>query len=487
MSTTGPQQPAPRATNWKALGLIAMLAAGVVAARFAFAPREPVRRPPDQVWNEMHAEAHRLLAAGALPTAEKIAVGAIPLAIQAFGSTHPTVAESFTTLAMVLNAQGRYAAADEHYARALEMDIRLYGPRSREAAVGAGNYALNLLKQERFAEAKRLFDLAVAIQEQVVGPDHADTALALNNLAVMYDEMDDFEKAQPIHERALAIRIRALGPASRVTAASMQNLAASLRRRLEHDAAPAADRDDVLGRVRRLHRQALAVRERLLGTDHLDVATSLLGLSVTTRLAGDLEEADRLGLQALAIRQERFGPRHVATAGALDNLARIRQAQGIPDEARTYFAFAAQVRESMLGATHHQTLETLERFVDFLMAEKDFAAAEAPCRKLIAGLRGAALQKPADLRAAYDRLLAVLENTDRAKDTEGVRAEAEDAVAAATRRAADAAAAALAREAADRAAVEAQLARPQPPADAARLELTTSGSTTPAATGTKTE
>ncbi|MFN7812786.1 MAG: hypothetical protein ACK5SI_09025, partial [Planctomycetia bacterium] len=188
-----------------------------------------------------------------------------------------------------------------------------------------------------------------------------------------------------------------------------------------------------------------------------------------------------------AIRQERFGPRHVATAGALANLARIRQAQGIPDEARTYFAFAAQVRESMLGATHHQTLETLERFVDFLMAEKDFAAAEAPCRKLIAGLRGAALQKPADLRAAYDRLLAVLENTDRAKDTEGVRAEAEDAVAAATRRAADAAAAALAREAADRAAVEAQLARPQPPAKAARLELTTSGSTTPAATGTKTE
>ncbi|MFN9903427.1 MAG: tetratricopeptide repeat protein, partial [bacterium] len=66
----------------------------------------------------------------------------------------------------------------------------------------------------------------------------------------------------------------------------------------------------MLGRVRRLFRQALAVRERLLGTDHLDVATSLLGLSVTTRLAGDLEEADRLGLQALAIRQERFGPRH---------------------------------------------------------------------------------------------------------------------------------------------------------------------------------
>jgi hypothetical protein len=232
--------------------------------------------------------------------------------------------------------------------------------------------------------------------------------------------------------------------------------------------------------VRRLFRQALAVRERLLGTDHLDVATSLVGLSAAMRLSGDLDEADRLGLQALAIRQERLGPRHVATAAALHNLALIRQGQKLPDEARTYFAFAAQVREKILGPAHHQTLETLSDFVEFLLAEKDFAGAEEPCRKLIAGLRKAPLQKPADLRAAYDRLLAVLENTDRAKDTEALRAEAEDALAVATRRAAEADKAAEARAAADRAAVEAQLARPQPAGRTGRLELSTSATAAPA-------
>ena len=484
MSTTV-SEPAPRATNWKALGLIAVVAAGVVGARFAFAPRAPVKRPPDQVWNEMHDEAHRLMAGGVFQPAQKLASEAVPLAIQTFGRQHPAVAESFTTLALVLHGQGKYAAADEHYARALEMLIALEGPRSSEAAVGAGNYALNLLKQERYPEAKRLFDLAVAIEEQVAGPEHADTALALNNLAVMYDEMDDFEKALPLHERALAIRIRALGPASKASAASTQNLAASLRRRLEHGAVPAADRDAVLGRVRRLFRQALAVRERLLGTDHLDVATSLVGLSAAMRLSGDLDEADRLGLQALAIRQERLGPRHVATAAALHNLALIRQGQKLPDEARTYFAFAAQVREKILGQAHHQTLETLSDFVEFLLAEKDFAGAEEPCRKLIAGLRKAPLQKPADLRAAYDRLLAVLENTDRAKDTEALRAEAEDALAVATRRAAEADKAAEARAAADRAAVEAQLARPQPAGRTGRLELSTSATAAPAENNAK--
>lgn len=486
MFTARPEN-VPRSTNWKALALIAVLAASVVSVRFMLAARKPPGRPPDQVWNEMHDEAHRLMAGGQFLPAQKLASAAIPLAIQTFGRQHPTVAESFTTLAMVLHGQGKYAAADEHYARALEMQIRLNGPRSREAAVGAGNYALNLLKQERFAEAKRLFDLAVAIEEQVAGPDHADTALALNNLAVMYDEMDDFEKAQPLHERALAIRIRALGPASRVTAASTQNLAASLRRRLEHGSVPAEERDALLARVRRLYRQAVAVRERLLGIDHLDVATSLVGLSAATRLAGDLEEADRLGLQGLAIRQERLGARHVATASALHNLALIRQGQKLPDEARTYFAFAAQMREKILGPSHHQTLETLSDFVAFLLAEKDFAAAEDPCRKLIDGLRKAPLQKPADLRAAYDRLVVVLENTDRSKDTEALRAEAEDAVAVATRRAAEADTAAEARAAADRAAVEAQLTQPQPGARTGRLELSTSGTVVPADTETKPE
>lgn len=486
MNTTG-SEPAPRATNWKALGLIAVMAAGVVGARFALAPRVPAQRPPDQVWNEMHDEAHRLMAGGVFLPAQKLAAAAIPLAVETFGSQHPAVAESFTTLAMVLHGQGKYAAADEQYARALEMQIRLNGPQSHDAAVAAGNYALNLLKQERFPEAKRLFDLAVAIEEQVAGPDHADTALALNNLAVMYDEMDDFEKAQPLHERALAIRIRALGPASKVTAASTQNLAASLRRGLEHGAVPAADRDALLARVRRLFRQALAVRERLLGTDHLDVAASLAGLSAATRLSGDLDEADRLGLQALAIRQERLGPGHVATASALHNLALIRQEQKLPDEARTYFAFAAQVRDKILGASHHQTLEALSDFVAFLIDEKDFTGAEDPCRKLIAGLRKAPLQKPADLRAAYDRLLVVLENTDRSKDTEALRSEAEDAVAVATRRAAEADKAAEARAAADRAAVEAQLAQPQPGSRTGRLELSTSGTVVPADTETKPE
>jgi tetratricopeptide (TPR) repeat protein len=447
-----------RPPNWVALGIVGAVAIAAALVIRANLPKKQASRPPDQVWNEMQLEARRLIGQGALEPAQKIAESAIPLAQKTFGEIHPTVAESFTTLADTLSGQGRYPLAEPYYSMALEMYIKLYGPRSSEAAIGAGNYALNLMKEERYPEAKRLFDLAVAIQEQIAGPDHVDTAMALNNLAVMYSTMDDPATAQPLYERALAIRLRETGPASRLTAASRSNLAACLRRRLELGEIPEADTKPLQARIATLYRQALATRERLLGPDHLDVSSTLVGLSALERLQANLADADLHGLGALAIREAKLGPRHVSTIAALDNLGQVRADQQINDEARRYFEFAAEMRARSLGPTHHETLESLAHFVAVLLAEKEFEAAEAPLEALIIGLERTALPRPAKLRAAFDDLGRVLAETGRGDEKQALEERATKAVAAAENRLAAMVAAAAERAKQDQQAVAAQLA-----------------------------
>jgi tetratricopeptide (TPR) repeat protein len=355
------------------------------------------------------------------------------------------------------------------------MSIKLYGPRSGEAAVSAGNYALNLMKEERYAEAKRLFDLAVAIQEQIAGPEHLDTAMALNNLAVMYSTMDDPATAQPLYERALAIRLKATGPASRLTAASRSNHAACLRRRLELGEIQDSEAPDLRARIASLYRQALAVRERLLGPDHLDVSSTLVGLSALEQLENNLIDADLHGLAALAIREQKLGSGHVSTLAALDNFGQVRAAQGIHEEAARYSAFAAEMRSRALGPLHHETLESLGHLVDALLAQKDFKAAETPLTALIAGLEQTALPRPARLQKAFADLKTVFTETGRTADTKALAEQATKAVAAAEQRLQAFRAAAAERAKEDQAAVAAQLTaggslQPQPAANSKPTE-----------------
>ena len=57
-------------------------------------------------------------------------------------------------------------------------------------------------------------------------------------------------------------------------------------------------------------RQALEIRERLLGPEHPDVATSLNNLAQLYRSQGRYAEAEPLHQRALTIREKALGPEH---------------------------------------------------------------------------------------------------------------------------------------------------------------------------------
>jgi CHAT domain-containing protein/Tfp pilus assembly protein PilF len=134
-------------------------------------------------------------------------------------------------------------------------------------------------------------------------------------------------------------------------------------------------------------REALKLREAVLGPDHLAVAETLQTLGLLVRDSGDLPGARPLFERSLAIRERRFGPQHGLTASSLASLGYLVYLQGDLAAARPMIERALAIRESVLGPNNPAVAFSLNDLGVVLSAQGDY--------------RGA--------RAAYERALAIRE------------------------------------------------------------------------------
>ena len=154
----------------------------------------------------------------------------------------------------------------------------------------------------------------------------------------------DYAGAKPYYERALAIRERVLGPDHPDTATSLNNLGLLLRAMGELPAAkPYLER-------------ALAIWERVLGPDHPDTATSLNNLGFLLQAIGELPAAKPYYERALAIREQVLGPDHPDLAYPLNNLAWLVHDEGDYQTAHDLMQRALSIFESKLGTDHPNTV-----------------------------------------------------------------------------------------------------------------------------------
>src|SRR5829696_8015253 len=105
--------------------------------------------------------------------------------------------------------------------------------------------------------------------------------------------------------------------------------------------------------------RAVAIKERVLGPDHPDLATSLINLGVQGALAGDPAAARPLLERALEIREAAFGPDHTLVAGALQSLGGLLMTLHDDAAAMVLLDRAQQIRETIYGAGHTDTVRTL--------------------------------------------------------------------------------------------------------------------------------
>jgi len=156
----------------------------------------------------------------------------------------------------------------------------------------------------------------------------------------------EYPKALVLHNKALAIREKILGLEHPDTATTYNNIAALYDNQGNHPKA--------LG----LYNKALAINEKALGLEHPDTATIYHNIAGVYNNQGNHPKALGLYNKALAIREKILGLEHPDTATTYNNIAGVYDNQGNYTKALELYNKALVIYEKVLGLEHPDTAMT---------------------------------------------------------------------------------------------------------------------------------
>ena len=124
-------------------------------------------------------------------------------------------------------------------------------------------------------------------------------------------------------------------------------------------------------------------------------------------------EAEPLYVRALAIREKTLGLDHPDVATTLNNLGALHDAQDHYEQAEAYYRRAIAIREKALGPTHIETAATLASLGEIYMEQRKFDKAEEPLRRAYFARVKALGEKDPDTKSVQRDLWALYMGTDR--------------------------------------------------------------------------
>jgi tetratricopeptide (TPR) repeat protein len=137
-----------------------------------------------------------------------------------------------------------------------------------------------------------------------------------------------------------------------------------------------------------LFRRSLAIREKALGGDNLDLASSLSSLAELDLIGEDFlsktAESESLYKRSLAIRENLLGPNHPDVATSLSDLAEVYQREGKGAAAEPLYGRALQIREASLSPDSAEVTESINTLATYYRNRGKFAESESLYRHLIA-------------------------------------------------------------------------------------------------------
>jgi tetratricopeptide (TPR) repeat protein len=177
----------------------------------------------------------------------------------------------------------------------------------------------------------------------------------MNDLGVWLTNRAEHGEAEPLFQRGLAIREKVLDPEHLDVASSLNNLAELYHRQGRYvEAEP-------------LFERARAIREKAPGSNRPELARSLQGLAVVFRRQGRYRKAEPLLQRAQKIVEEALGADHPDVAWKLEYLAELYRDQDQYVTAESLFHQAGAIFKKTMGPEHPvlarnlQSLATLYR------------------------------------------------------------------------------------------------------------------------------
>jgi serine/threonine-protein kinase len=195
-----------------------------------------------------------------------------------------------------------------------------------------------------YAEAEPLLDESLALRVTALGDDHPDVDESLTELATLYRATDRRELAERNYRQVLERQRARHGPEHTVVATAMTSLAAALE---TND----AENEQLL-------REALAMRRRLVGDDHMDIAHSLNNLGALLNLKGKPAEAEPLLRESLELCRKLRPGDHPIVAHVLDTLGWTLAVLKKFDESESMLSESFEIRRQRLGADHPDVART---------------------------------------------------------------------------------------------------------------------------------
>ena len=181
----------------------------------------------------------------------------------------------------------------------------------------------------------------------------------------LHDE-GDYQEAMPLAREALEIREKVLGPDHPEVATSLRLLGFLFMSTKDWAGATP------------FYGRALAIQEKALGQEDANTLQSIEDLGYLRYRTGDLQGARQCCERALAIREKMVGPEHADISACLTKLGFVLEAMGDKVALRQVYERMLAIREKVLGPDHKDTIETLDSLCALLLGMGELEAA-LPC------------------------------------------------------------------------------------------------------------
>jgi len=190
-----------------------------------------------------------------------------------------------------------------------------------------------------------------------------NTAILLNAIGRVLYERANYKEALDYYLKALAIREKVHGNEHPDMAYSYSNIGLALSAQGKY------------AEALEYHIKALAIREKVYGKEHPDVAYSYSNIGNVLDTQGKYAEALEYHIKALAIREKVHGNEHPDMAYSYSNIGLALSAQGKYAEALEYHIKALAIREKVYGKEHPDVAYSYSNIGNVLDTQGKYAEA----------------------------------------------------------------------------------------------------------------
>ncbi|HET9705430.1 MAG TPA: serine/threonine-protein kinase [Vicinamibacterales bacterium] len=249
-----------------------------------------------------------------------------------------------------------------------------------------------------------------------LGSQEAVRATLMDVIGVVYQQLGMIDESERITRESLAVRRRVFGDVHADVATTLDNLGQLMRYRTRYaEAVP-------------MHHEALRIRRAVFGPRHAAPANSLNNLGLALLQWGRPHEAAPFIREGLEIRMEQLGPEHVDTTVSMSNLGDVLEDLGQYEEAARWYRRAIDVRQRTLAPNHPRQALVLAKLSSLLLTEGKFQEAESLARRVLAIRLEIYDADHPDIALAKNQLASLLLEMDRVDEAETLVREALDPI-----------------------------------------------------------